>query len=90
MFAFRLHLQNAELCKKQTKLENRVHKDGKEFEGVTKFGFHINTCCGYLEMDNTWKDDWPVGCLMLFLISLMSQSTIFSNVQTEPLTDLTL
>ena len=63
MFAFRLHLQNAELCKKQTKLENRVHKDGKEFEGVTKFGFHINTCCGYLEMDNTWKDDWPVGGL---------------------------
>lgn len=55
----RLHLQNAEICKTQQKLENRITKGGKEFEGVTKFGFHINTCCGYLEMNNSWKDDWP-------------------------------
>ena len=57
----RLHLQNAELYKAQKKLENRVHKDGKQFEGVAQFGFHTNTCCGYLEMDNTWKDDWQVS-----------------------------
>ena len=57
----RLHLQNAELYKAKKKLENKVHKGGKEFEGVAQFGFHTNTCCGYLEMDNTWKDDWQVS-----------------------------
>ena len=38
-----------------------MHKSGKELEGVSKFGFHVNTCCGNLEMNNTWKDDWPVS-----------------------------
>jgi len=27
---------------------------------ITKFGFHIPTCCGYLDQDNTWQDDWTV------------------------------
>lgn len=25
---------------------------------VSRFGFHTTTCCGYLPLDNTWKDDW--------------------------------
>ena len=78
LFAFRLHLQNAELCKKQAKLENRVHKGGKEFEGVTKFGFHINTCCGYLEMDNTWKDDWPVSLVSISTHAVVSTLAMVS------------
>lgn len=54
-----LHLHNASLGEKSKKAESSVHKDGAGEEYVSQFGFHINTCCGYLEMDNTWCDDWP-------------------------------
>ena len=32
-----------------------------------KFDFHINTYCGYLEMDNTWKDSWPVSLISILI-----------------------
>lgn len=32
--------------------ENQPHID--------KFGFHIETCCGFLPQNNTWTDDWTV------------------------------
>ena len=25
---------------------------------VDRFGFDIDTCCGYYPQDNTWNDDW--------------------------------
>jgi hypothetical protein len=28
---------------------------------VERFGFHVRTCCGYLPMDNTWRDNWVVS-----------------------------
>ena len=76
----RLHLQNAELCKTQQKLENRITKGGKEFEGLAKFGFHINTCCGYLEMNNSWKDDWPVRKIFVRSECFKKLSKIVSKV----------
>jgi fructosamine-3-kinase len=27
---------------------------------VSRFGFHVKTCCGYLPQGNAWHDDWPV------------------------------
>ncbi|KAG8225553.1 hypothetical protein J437_LFUL002069 [Ladona fulva] len=27
-------------------------------ENSGKFGFHVNTCCGYIPMENSWNDDW--------------------------------
>ncbi|XP_050441953.1 fructosamine-3-kinase-like isoform X2 [Adelges cooleyi] len=30
-------------------------KSGKP---INKFGFHINTSCGFILQDNTWTDDW--------------------------------
>lgn len=26
--------------------------------GVTRFGFDVETCCGYLPQTNQWRDDW--------------------------------
>nr|BAH72258.1 ACYPI009343 [Acyrthosiphon pisum] len=25
---------------------------------INKFGFHVETCCGFLPQNNTWTDDW--------------------------------
>ncbi|XP_045171335.2 ketosamine-3-kinase-like [Mercenaria mercenaria] len=55
----RLHLHNSTLEKKAKKAEGHLHKDETSEEYISQFGFHVNTCCGYIEMDNTWKDDWP-------------------------------
>lgn len=27
---------------------------------INKFGFHIETCCGFIPQNNTWTDDWIV------------------------------
>jgi fructosamine-3-kinase len=27
---------------------------------INKFGFHVETCCGFLPQNNTWTDDWIV------------------------------
>ncbi|XP_046399527.1 ketosamine-3-kinase-like isoform X2 [Ischnura elegans] len=37
----------------------RLHQwtpDPDQREG--KFGFHVDTCCGYIPMVNSWSDDW--------------------------------
>ena len=38
---------------------------------VSKFGFHVQTCCGYLPQGNAWDDDWPVisCCSLKYLIT---------------------
>ncbi|XP_055336025.1 fructosamine-3-kinase-like [Paramacrobiotus metropolitanus] len=46
----RLHLHNASL---------KTDGNSESGELVTKFGFHVSTCCGYIPQDNTWHDDWP-------------------------------
>jgi fructosamine-3-kinase len=66
----RMHLQNAELGKRQKEQESYVgggqgaeneHEDEERPVYMNQFGFHITTCCGYLPQDNTFSDDWPVS-----------------------------
>lgn len=52
----RLHLHN--LAAKGPAGGEAVGKGTTSY--VEKFGFSINTCCGYLSQDNTWTQDWPV------------------------------
>lgn len=28
---------------------------------IKQFGFHVETCCGFLAQNNTWTDDWLVS-----------------------------
>ena len=59
-----MHLHNQELMKQEQTKESSVHKrDAESTSGsyVDKFGFHVNTCCGFIAQDNSWADDWPVG-----------------------------
>jgi len=53
----------------------RMHKHNIDRAGqadyVSKFGFHVSTCCGSIPQANTWTDDWPVWrnlnrCPLLF------------------------
>jgi len=32
----------------------------KDQLNITQFGFHVETCCGFLPQNNTWTDDWLV------------------------------
>ncbi|UYV81824.1 FN3KRP [Cordylochernes scorpioides] len=48
----RLHLHNMAKLGEQSS----IHKDDNE--PVTKFGFEITTCCGYIPLDNSWSDSW--------------------------------
>ncbi|WAR03814.1 KT3K-like protein [Mya arenaria] len=54
----RLHLHNGSLESAARMAESNVHKLEGGPHYVGKFGFHVNTCCGYLEIDNTWRDNW--------------------------------
>lgn len=27
---------------------------------IKKFGFHVETCCGFLPQDNSWNENWIV------------------------------
>lgn len=27
---------------------------------INQFGFHVETCCGFIPQNNTWTDDWLV------------------------------
>ena len=47
---------------------------------MTKFGFHINTCCGYLEMNNSWTDDWPVSKICVRSECFKKLSKVVSKV----------
>lgn len=31
-----------------------------EQPNVNQFGFHVDTCCGFLPQNNTWTDNWLV------------------------------
>lgn len=31
-----------------------------EQPSINQFGFHVETCCGFLAQNNTWTDDWLV------------------------------
>ncbi|GFO08661.1 ketosamine-3-kinase [Plakobranchus ocellatus] len=56
----KLHQHNTLLGQAQASADRSVHKQqqpgGLEF--VSKFGFPVTTCCGYLPQDNTWTDSW--------------------------------
>lgn len=53
----RLHLLNVEVEKKSKKGDSYVGRS-QYYKYVDKFGFYTDTCCGYLQQDNTWKDTW--------------------------------
>ena len=71
MFIFRMHKHNEELLSKSEKSNSSVHGD-QGGEGVTRFGFHVPTCCGYIPQDNTWNEDWVVGPCGMGQVSLLS------------------
>ena len=48
---YRLHLHNSSL----------QATDSDSY--IDKFGFDCATCCGFIAMPNTWKDNWPVKSL---------------------------
>ncbi|XP_045602973.1 ketosamine-3-kinase isoform X2 [Procambarus clarkii] len=57
----KLHLHNIEAEKTSQTESSRVglsKEDGPVY--VSQFGFPVTTCCGFLEQDNTWCDDWVV------------------------------
>ena len=56
-----MHLHNEELGKRLAKSEGHVGAAETDVKHVTKFGFQVNTCCGFLPMNNEWKDDWIVS-----------------------------
>lgn len=32
----------------------------QEKQSIKKFGFHVDTSCGFIPQNNTWTDDWLV------------------------------
>ncbi|XP_039542104.1 ketosamine-3-kinase-like isoform X2 [Pimephales promelas] len=55
-----LHLYNKRQIEKQNKEQQTVGKGPgqSEVETANRFGFHVNTCCGYIPQVNDWQDDW--------------------------------
>ncbi|XDV13710.1 hypothetical protein PO909_002068 [Leuciscus waleckii] len=55
-----LHLYNMRQIEKQNKEQQTVGKGPgqSEVETANRFGFHVNTCCGYIPQVNDWQDDW--------------------------------
>ncbi|XP_037666551.1 fructosamine-3-kinase isoform X3 [Choloepus didactylus] len=55
-----LHLYNQKLSEKSKKEQNTVgwRAGGAEPQHVSKFGFHMVTCCGFIPQVNEWQDDW--------------------------------
>ena len=52
-----LHLHNQKLVRDQSKADSFVGVSDSP-RGVTKFGFDVTTCCGFLPLNNEWNDDW--------------------------------
>lgn len=50
-----LHLHNAKRLR-DTSTNSFVGREGGTF--VERFGFETTTCCGFLPLNNEWKDDW--------------------------------
>lgn len=59
-FLSRLHLHNLGL-RDRGDLQDAGDMNEERLKYVDKFGFDVTTCCGYLPLDNTWNDDWPVS-----------------------------
>ncbi|XP_012726503.2 ketosamine-3-kinase isoform X1 [Fundulus heteroclitus] len=55
-----LHLHNKRQMDKQNKEQQTVGKGAGQTEvaPVEKFGFGLNTCCGYIAQQNEWQSDW--------------------------------
>ncbi|XP_077995391.1 ketosamine-3-kinase-like isoform X2 [Glandiceps talaboti] len=51
-----MHLHNEEIGKKETKESSRIGSEDQSY--ISKFGFDVPTCCGFIPQDNTWQDDW--------------------------------
>lgn len=42
----------------------------QEQQKVNQFGFHVETCCGFIPQNNTWTDNWIVSkCTFLKILS---------------------
>ncbi|XP_004861114.1 fructosamine-3-kinase [Heterocephalus glaber] len=56
-----LHLYNQKLREKLKEEENTVgHRaEGAGPQYMSKFGFHVVTCYGFIQQVNDWQDDWP-------------------------------
>uniref|UniRef100_A0A914DHF8 protein-ribulosamine 3-kinase n=1 Tax=Acrobeloides nanus TaxID=290746 RepID=A0A914DHF8_9BILA len=52
----RLHLYNSELLKASQQRASWFKESS--LKPVTKFGFHVPTCCGYIPQNNEWNDNW--------------------------------
>jgi hypothetical protein len=80
-FSVRLHLLNVELEQKSKKGDSYVGQS-QYYKYVDKFGFYTDTCCGYLQQDNTWKDTWVVGwCYVYLFVSVMIFFFYFNRFQ---------
>ncbi|TNN71511.1 Ketosamine-3-kinase [Liparis tanakae] len=55
-----LHLHNKRQLEKCNKEQQTVGRGAGQSEVavITKFGFSVPTCCGYLPQENEWQDDW--------------------------------
>lgn len=55
-----LHLHNKIQKEKQNKEQQTVGKGAGQTDmaPVEKFGFGVNTCCGYIAQQNEWQNDW--------------------------------
>ncbi|XP_067649471.1 ketosamine-3-kinase-like [Haliotis asinina] len=53
----RLHQQNAEIGQRILKEQQSIHRDS-DLNYVDKFGFDVETCCGYIPQNNAWTDSW--------------------------------
>lgn len=38
----------------------------EEPQKVNQFGFHVETCCGFIPQNNTWTDDWIVNLFIYY------------------------
>ncbi|XP_059149641.1 ketosamine-3-kinase-like [Physella acuta] len=52
----RLHLHNSTLGAKRATSEQSIHQKYSGY--VDKFGFPVQTCCGFLPQENNYEDDW--------------------------------
>ncbi|MEQ2220781.1 fructosamine 3 kinase [Ilyodon furcidens] len=55
-----LHVHNKRWMEKQNKEQQTVGKGARQTETapVEKYGFGVNTCCGYIAQENEWQSDW--------------------------------
>ena len=70
-----MHQHNIDLLNTANLNQSSVHKlpaetsfdapggqDDIMSSGVSQFGFHTPTCCGFIPQDNKWEENWEVWC----------------------------